>query len=108
MSNVELPRATDRRLTAEDFRSDAFRRDAIERDAAEAEVKAGRGVNLEEFEAQLQRRPIDQIAALLRWLTYGEMIELADELWSFQPQGPEISKDNLPGWLHRWSTDRAS
>jgi hypothetical protein len=58
MSNVELPRATDRRLTAEDFRSDAFRRDAIERDAAEAEVKAGRGVNLEEFEAQLQRRPI--------------------------------------------------
>jgi hypothetical protein len=65
-------------------------------------------VNLEEFEAQLQRGPIDQIAALMRWLTCGEMIELADELWRFQPQGSEISRDNLPGWLHRWSTDRAA
>jgi hypothetical protein len=108
MANVELPKVADRRLKAEDFRSEAFRRDAVEREVAEAEITAGRGVDLEALETQLQRRPIDQIAALMRWLTYGEMIELAEELLKFKPQGSEISKDNLPGLLHRWSTAGAA
>jgi hypothetical protein len=106
MSNVGLPRATDRRLRAEDFRSDAFRRDALERERLEDETNVGRSVNLQRLEEQLDRRPVDEIAALMRALTYGEMMELAEGLCNINGQGSEISKDNLAGLLHRWSTSR--
>jgi hypothetical protein len=45
---------------------------------------------------------------LIRALTYGEMIELAEGLCNATVQGSEISKDNLPGLLHRWSTSRTA
>jgi hypothetical protein len=106
MSNVELPGATDRRLKAEDFRSDAFRRDALERGRAEEETVVGGSVNLQRLEEQLERRPVDEIAALMRALTYGEMMELAEGLCNVNGQGSEVSKDNLPGLLHRWSMSR--
>jgi hypothetical protein len=99
MSNVELPKVTERRLKAEDFRSEAFRRDAFDRDTAEDELS-----NLRELEEQISRRPIDEVAALVRKLTYGAMIELAEELWRAHTQGSDVSKDSLPGLLHRWST----
>jgi hypothetical protein len=104
MSNVELPKATDRRLKAEDFRSEAFRRDAYDRETAEDEMSAGRDLDMRQLEEQIMLRPIDEIAALIRRLTYGEMIELAEELWEAQTQGSDLSKDSLPGLLHRWST----
>jgi hypothetical protein len=103
MSNLD-PNVTDRRLKAEDFRSEAFRRDAIDRETIANEMSAGRGVNLRNLEEQIARRPIDEIAGLIRRLTYGEMMELAEELWKAQIQGAEILKDGLPGLLHRWST----
>jgi hypothetical protein len=106
MSNVELPRATDRRLKAEDFRSNAFRRDALEREGREDEMNAAGSVNLQRLEEQLERQPVDEIAALMRALTYGEMMELAEGLCNINGQGSEISKDNLAGLLHRWSTSR--
>jgi hypothetical protein len=84
MIEFEPPRVTHRRLRAEDFRSEAFQRDAQEREAAE--VNAGEDVNLEELEEQIGRCPIDEIAGLVRELTYGEMIELAEELWKAQIQ----------------------
>jgi hypothetical protein len=108
MSKVELPRATDRRFKAEDFRSEAFRKDALERERSEDEMNCGGGVNLQKLEEQLVRGPVDEIAALMRALTYGEMIELAEGLWNVNGQGSEISKDNLPGLLHRWSTSRTA
>ena len=108
MSNVELPRTTDHRLKAEDFRSDAFRRDALERERSGDEMNVGGGVNLQKLEEQLARGPLDEIAALMCALTYGEMIELAEGLWNVNGQGSEISKDNLPGLLHRWSTSRTA
>jgi hypothetical protein len=107
MSNAELPAVTDRRLKAEDFRSEAFRRDAFDQETAEYESRAGRRVDLRELEEQIARRPIDEIAAVIRRLTYGEMMELAEELWKAQTQGSDISKDSLPGLLHRWSSTRA-
>jgi hypothetical protein len=107
MSSVELP-VTDRRLRAEDFRSEAFRRDVLERESSEDEMNVGGGVNLQKLEEQLARGPLDEIAALMRALTYGEMIELAEGLWNVNGQGSEISKDNLPGLLHRWSTSRTA
>jgi len=108
MSNVELPSATDRRLKPEDFRSDAFRRHALDRERAEDEINVGGSVNLQKLEEQLARGRLDEIAALMRALTYGEMIELAEGLWNVNGQGSEISKDNLPGLLHRWSTSRTA
>jgi hypothetical protein len=106
MSNVELPGATDRPWRAEDFRSDAFRRDALEREKPKDEMNAAGSVNLQKLEEQLERQPVDEIAALMRALTYGEMMELAEGLCNVSGQGPEISKDGLPGLLHRWSTSR--
>jgi hypothetical protein len=106
MSNVELPRATDRRLKAEEFRSDAFRRDALERERRQEEMNASGSVNLQRLEEQLERQPVDEIAALMRALTYGEMMELAEGLCNINGQGSEISKDNLAGLLHRWATSR--
>ena len=110
MSNVELPSATDRRLKPEDFRSDAFRRHALDRERAEDEINVGGSVNLQKLEEQLARGRLDEIAALIRALTYGEMIELAEGLCNVMcnvnGQGSEISKGNLPGLLHRWSTSR--
>jgi hypothetical protein len=108
MSNVELPSATDRRLKPEDFRSDAFRRHALDRERAEDEINVGGSVNLQKLEEQLARGRLDEIAALIRALTYGEMIELAEGLCNAAVQGSEISKDNLPGLLHRWSTSRTA
>jgi hypothetical protein len=108
MSNVELPRATDRRLKADDFRSDAFRRDALERERPEDQMNGAGSVNLQKLEEQLARGPVDEIAALMRALTYGQMMELAEGLWNLNGQGSEISKDNLPGLLHRWSTSRSA
>ena len=49
-------------------------------------------------------RPLDEIAALVRALTYGEMMQLAEGLWNANGQKAEISKDDLPGRLHQWST----
>jgi hypothetical protein len=108
MSNVELPRAIERRLKAEDFRSDAFRRDALERERAGYDINGSGSVNLQNLEEQLERRPVDEIAALMRALTYGEMMELVEGLWGVQGRGSKISKDNLPGLLHRWSTSRTA
>lgn len=47
--------------------------------------------------------PIDDIAALVGALTYGEMLEFAEALAG----GGEITRDALPGRLHAWAT-RAS
>jgi hypothetical protein len=107
MSNVELSKMADRRLRSEDFRSEAFRRDALGREQAD-EMDTESSVNLQTLAQQLERRPIDEIAALVRTLTYGEMIELAEELANAQLEGSDISKNALPSVLHRWSTSRTA
>jgi len=56
---------------------------------------------------QLDRNRLDEIAALVRVLTYGEMIEMANAIWQAQPEGAAITGDNLPALLHRWSKSRS-
>ena len=73
MSNVELARATDRRLRAEDFRSDAFRRHALDRERAEDEINVGGSVNLQKLEEQLARDAF--LTARETW--QGSALELA-------------------------------
>ncbi|SRR5258708_3951589 len=51
--------------------------------------------------------PLDDIANLLRALTYGEMIELAGEIWRARGEG-DIILERLPVVLHLWSTKRAT
>lgn len=102
MANFDLPKG-DRRLRADDFKSDAFRKDAVAREHGD-EGNDARAVDLKRLAEHLGRRPIEEIAALMRGLTYGEMIELAEGLWNAQLEGSTISKDILPSLLHRWLT----
>ena len=92
----------DWRLKPGEFKSEAFRRDAFERERAVEEEN----VNLQRLAEALDRRPIDEIAALMRGLTYGDMIELAESIWSARPENLDFSKDTLPNLLHRWSSSR--
>ena len=50
---------------------------------------------------------LDEIGVLLRTLTYGEMIALADELWKARGEG-EIDLQTLPAVFHCWATKRRS
>jgi hypothetical protein len=60
---------------------------------------------------------LDEIATLMRTLTYGEMIELSAELWQARP--PMMDTDSakkldgiieaeLPSIWHRWSNERSN
>ena len=66
----------------------------------------GSPVNLRKLQEQLDRNRLDEIAALVLSLTYGEMIELADAIWKAQPEGAGITQENLSALLHRWSKSR--
>lgn len=48
---------------------------------------------------------LEQIGELLRTLTYGEMIDLAGELWK-AAEGADIVEHNLPAVFHCWATTR--
>jgi hypothetical protein len=50
------------------------------------------------------RDRLNEIAVLMRALTYGEMIELARAIWKIRPQGEEVDQGSLPMMLHLWST----
>ena len=50
---------------------------------------------------------LDEIAAALRTLTYGEMLELAESMWKVNSQGSAIAESDLPNVLYRWSTSRS-
>jgi hypothetical protein len=72
----------------------------------EASMNSGTNINLRMLQEQLDRQPLDEIAMLVRALTYGEMIELAEGMWKIQPEGSAVTQDNLPALLHKWSQSR--
>jgi len=65
-------------------------------------------VDLRKLEEELGRRRLDEIAGVVRALTYGEMIELASSMWNVKPDGSSLTEHNLPAVLYRWSTSRQS
>jgi hypothetical protein len=65
-------------------------------------------VDLRKLEADLGRKRLDEIADVVRLLTYGEMMELAETMWNVRPNDTELTEDNLPAVLYRWSTSRQS
>jgi hypothetical protein len=72
----------------------------------EVPMNSGTNINLRRLQEQLDRQPLDEIAMLVRALTYGEMIELAEGMWKVQPEGSAVTQENLPALLHRWSQSR--
>lgn len=63
-------------------------------------------VDLRKLEAELGRKRLDEIADVVRALTYGEMMELAESMWSVRPPETGLTEENLPAVLYRWSTSR--
>jgi hypothetical protein len=53
---------------------------------------------------EIGRNRLNEIATLVRSLTYGEMIELAQAIWKIRPEGEDVDQRNLPVMLHLWST----
>lgn len=75
-----------------------------EQDYSEGTTEISSQVNLQKLEYELSRNPLDEIATMMRSLTYGEMMELAEAIWKIRPEGASVSQDSLPMLLHRWST----
>ena len=65
-------------------------------------------MSLRTLQEHLLRHPLDEIATLVRGLTYGDMIDLADAIWRVQPKGVFVTQENLPALLHRWSKSHTS
>ena len=124
MAEVEFPKRVlardqlDRRPVPDDYRPKQLSMGHVERKAAEPAMEGlrasiekavpERDVNLRKLEAELGRQPLEEIARLVRALTYGEMIELAASMWKVRPEGSGLTQDNLPAMLYRWSTTRPS
>jgi hypothetical protein len=53
---------------------------------------------------EFDRDRLNEIATLVRTLTYGEMMELAHAIWKIRPEGAEVDQYSLPMMLHLWST----
>ena len=73
-----------------------------------SEEPADSRVDLRRLEAEMGRKRLDEIADVLRLLTYGEMMELAETMWNIRPDGSELTEHNLPAVLYKWSTLRQS
>jgi len=55
-----------------------------------------------------QQKPLDELATLIRSLSYGEMMELCETIWRVQPDGSPVTQEDLPALLYRWATSRAA
>jgi hypothetical protein len=60
---------------------------------------------MHKLEDEMNRNRLNEIATLVRSLTYGEMMELAQAIWKIRPEGTvTIDQHALPMMLHLWST----
>lgn len=101
----------DKRVPAEP--ESALRAVAVEPPAASSEpspepftavvaiVKATVAETLREREEGRNR--LNEIASLVRSLTYGDMVQLAEAIWTTNA-GVELTQEALPAALHRWAT----
>jgi hypothetical protein len=106
MDNDDLPSIEEARRIAERFGARTFREtNGAERERRLPVTQAERQLVVRRTAEPLERQTIDEIAEMLRTLTYGEMIELAEGLWDVRPQ-TDLSKDSLPTLLHRWAMSR--
>jgi hypothetical protein len=105
MDHEDLPSIDEARMIAERFGAHAFRAtNGVAREPRLPAKPAERPLVVRRTAEPLERQTIDEIAELLRTLTYGEMIELAEGLWD--SRSLDISRDTLPALLHRWAIAR--
>jgi hypothetical protein len=101
------PRERDTRPVAGDYRPKQLRAVGTESDGfygnEPSSLLDGPGVNLNRLEDELNRNRLDEIALLVRALTYGEMMDLANAIWKIRPDGA-VDQQSLPMMLHLWST----
>ena len=71
---------------------------------SEASMEITRRDDLRRPEDELSRNRLNEIATLVRTLTYGEMMELAHAIWKIRPAKGEVDQHSLPMMLHLWST----
>lgn len=94
-----------RLLAPNDVESEGYDGDELRgQDYPEAAMEISGQVSLHKLEDELGRDRLNEIAMLMRTLTYGEMIELAHAIWKIRPQGEEVDQYSLPMMLHLWST----
>jgi hypothetical protein len=112
---LRLPRILERRRAPADFQlgtineetgnevptSDCFANEADMRGHRRGETNTDATFGLQKVR---RREPLDEIATLIQGLTYGEMIELSDALWTIRPTELAITLEDLPELFHRWST----
>ena len=113
---LQLPPILQRRRAPADFQLGAtYGQSGIDVDpfdspANEADMRGHRGgetnaaatLSLQKVKRR-PSRPLDEIATLIQGLTYGEMIDLSEAMWKNRPNGSEVTLENLPELLHRWS-----
>jgi hypothetical protein len=63
-------------------------------------------VNLRGYHDEPGCSRLDEIAKVIRTLTYGEILELAESVWKVNSHGSDISESDLPDVLHRWSASQ--
>jgi hypothetical protein len=97
------PRAL--RLAAAEPAAPAARQEDVPRPDTDREL-APPVVDLRKLEAELGRKRLDEIADVVRALTYGEMMELAESMWNVRTDDSDLNERNLPAVLYRWSTSR--
>ena len=59
-------------------------------------------VDFNKLEKEFNRERLNDIAVLMRALTYGEMMEFSQAMWKIS-DGFEINEITLPAVLHRWA-----
>ncbi len=94
-----------RMLDTGDAETDGYYGDGLsDRDYSEASMQISGQVSLRKLEDEISRNRLNEIATLMRALTYGEMMELARAIWKIRPQDGEIDQYSLPMMLHMWAT----
>lgn len=104
------PRERDARPIPGDYRPKQLRvvgsggteSDAHYGDESGGPLEDGVGIDLARLEGELSLNRLDEIASLMRSLTYGEMMEFARAIWKIRPEGA-IDQNSLPTMLHLWS-----
>jgi len=100
-------RATDGESGSEVEAPDGVANEADMRDHRGGETNTKAALGLRKIKRQPQK-PLDEIANLIQGLTYGEMIELSEAMWTNRPNGLAVTLENLPELFHRWSTSHAA
>ena len=118
---LQLPRILERRRAPATFQLEATHGEsgseveASDSPANEGDMRGHRdgktnteaALSLREVKRQ-PPKPLDEIAAVIQGLTYGEMIEFSEAMWKNRPNGSAVTLENLPELLHRWSTSHSA